>query len=337
MTRWGFVAGPLALALTGCVAYDQQSALDPAGPAAGSVHRLWYLMLVVGTVAFVLVVAALLLVTRRRMTVPLEMDDIRSPAREASAKRAVIVAVAATVVVLFMVLVFDLGVARGLAPDAAPSLSIHVIGHQWWWEIEYEDSIPQRRVRLANEIHLPVGQRVLVKLDSHDVIHSFWVPNLAGKRDLIPGHHTQTWIHADRPGVYRAQCAEFCGLEHAKMSLFVVAESRERFTAWLDAQRASPLPPTDTLAVRGRLVLESGSCAMCHTVASTLARGRVGPDLTHVASRNSLAAGTLPNTPGYLAGWIVDPQTIKPGAQMPANQLSPADLRAVVAYLTTLR
>lgn len=294
-------------------------------------------MVVIASIVYVAVLVALLLVMRRRHVAPLEADETRSPLREAAAKRVILVATVATVGVLFVVLFFDLGVARGLTHLAtSPALSIRVTGHQWWWEIEYEDSIPQRRVRLANEIHLPVGQPVLIKLESHDVIHSFWVPNLAGKRDLIPGHHTETWIRADRAGVYRSQCAEFCGIEHAKMALFVVAEPPDSFTAWLARQRAPAAPATDTLAARGQLVLEARSCGLCHTVTSTLALGRVGPDLTHVASRLSLAAGTLPNTPGYMAGWIVDPQTIKPGAQMPANSLTPADLRALVAYLATL-
>ena len=330
--------GALLLFASGCVDYDQQSALNPAGPQAGSVHRLWYLMFAIATVVYVVVIATLLLVMWRRQRVQLEADETRSADREARAKRAVILAAVATVATLFVILFFDLGVARELTQLAtSPALSIRVTGHQWWWEVEYEDSVPQQRVRTANEIHLPIGQPVLVKLESHDVIHSFWVPNLAGKRDLIPGHHTQTWIRADRPGVYRSQCAEFCGVEHAKMSLFVVAEPREQFDAWLARQRAPAALPSDTLAARGQLVLEANSCGLCHTVTSTLARGRVGPDLTHVGSRLSLAAGTLPNTPGYLAGWIVDPQAIKPGVQMPANALSPTDLRALVEYLTRLR
>ena len=328
----------LLLCASSCVGYDHQSALDPAGPQAGSVHGLWYLMLGISAVVYVVVVAALLLVIRRRQANPLEPDETRSPDREARAKRVVVIAGAVTVGVLFVVLFADLAVARGLTRLAtSPALTIRVTGHQWWWDVEYEDLIPQRRVRLANEIHLPVGQPVLVKLQSHDVIHSFWVPNLAGKRDLIPGHHTETWIRADRPGVYRSQCAEFCGLQHAKMALYVVAEPRDQFDAWIARQRTPAVTPNDTLAVRGKGVLESGSCALCHTVTSTLARGLVGPNLTHVGSRLSLAAGTLPNTPGYLAGWIADPQTIKPGAQMPPNSLTPEDLRALVAYLSTLR
>ena len=330
---FGFLIGGSA-----CVASDQQSALDPAGPQATSVHHLWYLMVAIAAGVYVMVMAVLFLVVRKRAAAPFETDEVRSPGRESDARRVVTIATAATAIVLFTVLFIDLGLARaqaGLARTGA--LTVRVTGHQWWWDVEYEDAVPQRRVHLANEIHVPVGEPVLIKLESHDVIHSFWVPNLAGKRDLIPGHQTETWIRADRAGVFRSQCAEFCGLEHAKMALFVVAEPRDRFAAWLDAQRAPASAPTDTLAARGRAVLESGACALCHTVSSTLARGRVGPDLSHVASRLSLAAGTLPNAPGYLAGWIADPQTVKPGAQMPAVPLSPADLRALVAYLGTLR
>lgn len=336
--RFDGIAGTLLLGAGACSGYDGQSALDPAGPQAAAVQGLWSLQLAIAVAVYVIVIVALGIVIWRRRTVPVDAAASRSYDRESRARRTVIIAVGATAGVLFIVLFFDLAVARSLTRlSASPALSIHVIGHQWWWEVEYEDSVPQQRVRLANEIHIPVGQSVLVKLDSRDVIHSFWVPNLAGKRDLIPGHHTETWLRADRAGVYRSQCAEFCGLQHAKMALLVVAEPREQFDAWLAAQRVPAPPPTDMLAARGRTVLEAGPCALCHTVASTLARGRVGPDLSHVASRRTIAAGTLPNAPGYLAGWITDPQTIKPGVLMPVSSLAPEDLRALLAYLATLR
>ena len=278
--------------------------------------------------------ATLVLVVRRRD----RSDEPTTAERETTARRAVAIGVGVTILILFPLLIYNFVVARNLARGPSPSrLSIRITGHQWWWDVEYEDPIPQNWARLANEIHIPVGQPVTIKLVSHDVIHSFWAPNLGGKKDLIPGHDDEAWIQANQPGVYRVQCAEFCGAEHAKMSMFVVAETPERFAAWLAHQRAPAGVPTDSLAARGRLVFEAGSCAVCHAVASTLAAGRVGPDLTHVASRLTLAAGTLPNTTGNLAGWILDPQTIKPGAKMPASELAPRDFQALLAYLGTLR
>ncbi|MFL5620775.1 MAG: cytochrome c oxidase subunit II [Gemmatimonadaceae bacterium] len=324
----------LCLGASACVAFDRQSALDPAGPQSASIYRLGVGMVVVAALVYVVVVAVLLAIVRRR-TPP---EDVRSPAREARARRTIVISVGATVAILFVLLVFDLGVARALMhDDARPAVAITLTGRQWWWDVEYEDSIPQNRVRDANEIHVPVGQPVRIKLVSHDVIHSFWVPNIAGKKDLIPGHEDEIRLRVDRAGVYRGQCAEFCGIEHAKMALLVVAQPPGEFAAWLAHQRAAAAPPSDSLAARGRFVFESAPCATCHTVAGTAAAGRVGPDLSHIGSRRTLAAGTRANTRGNLAGWIVDPQTLKPGAQMPAHPLAPADLRALVAYLESLR
>jgi cytochrome c oxidase subunit 2 len=169
------------------------------------------------------------------------------------------------------------------------------------------------------------------------VIHSFWIRELHGKQDMIPGRQNSTWLRADRPGVWKAQCAEFCGHQHAKMLFDVIAEPPERFRQWYVSQLASAQEPTDSSARRGRDVFMRGACILCHAINGTPAGSRVGPDLTHLASRPSIAAGTLPNTRGHLAGWIVDPQRIKPGARMPANQLSSADLSALLDYLQSLR
>jgi len=314
---------------------NPQSALSPAGPEAGSISHLFYFMLAVAVVVYILVVGALLLIIRRRRE---SDDDPRSPEREAVAARRIRLAVAVTVPVMFVLLAYDFAVGRGIgAMPTAPMLTVTVTGHRWWWQVDYEDPVPQNRVRTANEIHIPVGRPVRVKLLSHDVIHSFWVPNLAGKKDLIPGHHNELVIRADRPGIYRGQCAEFCGAQHANMAMLVIAEAPDQYDAWLARQRQPAPIPTDTLAVRVQSVLEGGSCAMCHSVASTRAAGGIGPDLTHVAGRRTIAAGTLANTTGNLAAWIVDPQTLKPGVDMPANALSSADLRALLAYLRTLR
>jgi cytochrome c oxidase subunit 2 len=320
--------------VAGCVRYDRQSALDPAGPQAGAIHGEFQLMLVVAAVVYLVVITVFLLVARHR-TPP---DEVRSPEREARARRTIQVAVGVTVVILFGVLVYDLALGRRIMfgqPNDA--VRIHLIGHQWWWEVEYEDPVPQNQVTTANEIHIPVGKPVQIRLDARDVIHSLWIPNLGGKKDLIPGQHNTIWLQADKPGIYRGQCAEFCGLQHAKMALFVVAESPAQYTAWLEGQRAPPPAPADSVTARGRDVFESGPCVVCHTIRSTEGAGRVGPDLTHLGSRLSLAAGVLNNTTGNLGGWIADPQSIKPGANMPPNALASTDLRALIAYLRTLK
>jgi cytochrome c oxidase subunit 2 len=330
---WG-IAAAVALVGSACAGYTGQSALEPAGPQAAAIYRLWDVMLPAAAAVYLMVMIGLVLVIRRRRV---DEDEAQSPAREAVARRAITTGIVASVVLAFGLLLYDFAVARALNHSGvSPAVTIQVTGHRWWWEVEYQDPVPQRYARTANEIHVPVGQPVLIKLDSHDVIHSFWVPSLAGKKDLIPGHHNELLLRADVPGVYRGQCAEFCGAQHAKMALLVVAEPPERFAAWLERQRAPAQPPADSLSARGRLVFETAPCGTCHTVASTTAAGRLGPDLTHMAGRRTIAAGTLANTPGNLGGWILDPQTVKPGAQMPPQAIGGPDLRALVAYLETL-
>ena len=221
------------------------------------------------------------------------------------------------------------------APD--PQVTLRITGYQWWWEVEYTDPDPGRRVRTANEIHLPVGAQVHAELASNDVIHSFWVPNLNGKRDLIPGRTAEIRLQPLRIGRYRGQCAEFCGLQHAHMALEVVVESQEDYNAWYERQLATPSPASDPHAARGRQVFFTSACNMCHAIAGTDAAGTVGPDLSHVASRRMLAAGTLPNDPGHLRRWLENPQRVKPGNRMPVVSLQPDDLDALVAYLGTLQ
>lgn len=312
------------------------SALAPAGTMARVIdQRLWDPMFITAVVVFVLVVAALLWAAFRRRT---PVEGAGADRAEGTLTGTVGVAVGVTVVVLFVFLVLDISVGRALTASPGPgAIPIRVTGHQWWWEVQYPDSIPNNWVTAANEIHVPVGRPVVVELRSTDVIHSFWPPSLSPKRDLIPGYVNSLWFRADSPGVYRAQCAEYCGYQHAKMAMIVVAESSDSFARWLEQQRDTAHTPADSLSLRGQEVFLASSCVMCHAIAGTPAGSRVGPDLTHLASRQTIAAGTLPNTRGNLAGWIVDPQRIKPGARMPPNQLSPADLNALLAYLGTLR
>jgi cytochrome c oxidase subunit 2 len=335
--RYSLIA--FAIALSGCSGI--QSALDPKGPKAAGVLNLTWFLVGTAAVVYVIVVAMLCYVLRRGSRSPVDLDQEPGGeliGHERTMKIWVVAATVLTTIILIGFVFVDLSTARSLSTvgGAAP-LRIDVIGHQWWWEVKYPDPDPQNDIETANEIHVPVGRAVLIKMKSGDVIHSFWAPNLDGKKDLIPGHETVTWFRADTVGVYRGQCAEFCGYEHAKMAFYVVAEPRIEFERWLAQERAEASTPADSLAQEGERVFLSSSCAMCHSIAGTGAGSNNGPDLTHLASRRTIAAGTLPNTAANLESWILAPQTIKPGAKMPANQIDPQALRALVAYLQGLK
>lgn len=222
-------------------------------------------------------------------------------------------------------------VFRTNAPPPARALRVEVVGRQWWWEIRY----PELGVVTANELHLPVGRPVTLALTSGDVIHSFWVPQLGGKRDLIPGKVNHLTLTIERPGQYPGQCAEFCGISHANMRLWVVAEMPLAFEAWAARQKAPPAEPTGQ-AAEGREAFLAAGCVACHTVRG-VAFGVLGPDLTHFGSRRTLAAGLLPNTPGQLARWLADPPAVKPGSRMPKLPLTEGQVVALVAYLGSLK
>ncbi len=316
------------------------SALDAAGPQAGRIEDLWWIFFWVCTAVFVLVVAALLaaVLRRRRQDQRRLSDEAGGTGSERGLVRAVGGATAVAAILLIGLLIASVATGRAVGSLAPPgALTLEVVGHQWWWEINYEDPMPSRRFTTANEIHIPVGRPIRIKTRSSDVIHSFWVPNLHGKRDLIPGHPSETWLQADRAGVFRGPCAEFCGAQHANMALVVVAEPPAAYESWRAAQLQTAPPPATALQSRGKAVFLALPCPACHTIAGTQAGGKIGPDLTHLASRQTLAAGTLPNTRGHLAGWVLDPQTQKPGNKMPAVALQPDDLQALLAYLESLR
>ena len=216
-------------------------------------------------------------------------------------------------------------------------LSITLTGNQWWWDIRYNSDDASKIFHTANELHLPVGIPARIILNSNDVIHSFWVPSLAGKQDLIPGRENDITLVPKRTGMFRGPCAEFCGMQHAHMSLVVVVEPYRDFIKWWDHQLQPAPAPTTPLAQAGYRYITSRQCSSCHNIGGTPASGTVGPDLTHVASRRSLAAGALPMSTGNLYGWVEDPQSVKPGTRMPTIGLEPDQLHAVVAYLETLR
>ncbi|HEX6534532.1 MAG TPA: cytochrome c oxidase subunit II [Gemmatimonadaceae bacterium] len=221
------------------------------------------------------------------------------------------------------------------APWRPPAATIRVVGHQWWWEVHYVGGSPAAEVVTANEIHVPVGEPVRLVLSSDDVIHSFWVPEIAGKMDLIPGKTNETWIAARDTGAYEGECGEYCGVQHSHMHLRLIAEPPDRFAAWLAAQRRPAA--TGTAPSAGAQAFFSAGCASCHTIRGTRAGGRVGPDLTHLMSRRTIAGGTLENTRGNLAAWVTDAQGLKPGARMPTLAVQPDQFQQLLGYLETLR
>jgi len=311
--------------------------LSPAGPGAAGIATLTWWLFALGGLVYAVVLAALLTAARRGDRRP--PDDAAATARRERGARWLIAA-GAVVTVLIVCVILGLGLAAlAAAPPADPApLTIEVIGHQWWWAVRYLDGPSGDVTETANEIHVPVGRTVEVRLSSRDVIHSFWVPELQGKLDLIPGKTNLTWLRAERPGVYRGLCAEYCGLQHARMGLLVVAEPAAIFEAWLERERAPAVPPRDEEAARGERLFVDRGCAFCHAVRGSPAFfGREGPDLTHVAGRRTLAAATLANVPGHLAGWVANPQALKPGTRMPRVPLEPPELHAVVHYLRGLR
>jgi cytochrome c oxidase subunit 2 len=317
-----------------------QDALRPAGVQAEHIHTLWQIMLWTCTAVFIAILIALGVALWRapRATehTPPDIVVMRDPERPLG--RSVAIAAAVSIVGLLALTIASVVTDRALASlPLKHGVVIEVTANQWWWDIKYDAAEPTQIFHTANEMHVPVGTPVVVKLRSRDVIHSFWVPNLHGKKDLIPGQTALIQFRADQPGVYRGQCAEFCGYQHAKMAFIVVAEAPEEYDKWVAAQRASASEPGTEAQKRGHDVFMSSPCIMCHSIQGTQARGRTGPDLTHLASRKTIAAGTLANTRGNLGGWILDPQGVKPGANMPALSLSADDLNALLDYLESLR
>lgn len=240
-----------------------------------------------------------------------------------------------TLVLLFTVVWTLTVLAKVNSPASRPPLTIEVIGHQWWWGVRYLSDDPARVFTTANEIHIPTGTAVRFRLVGADVIHSFWVPALAGKTDMIPGQTNETWLEADTAGVYRGQCSEYCGVQHARMSLLLVAQQPAQFRAWWNHQLEAPVAVEDQTA-GGAAADFAVYCGSCHAVRGTDAGGILGPDLSHFMTRATIAAGTYPNDSAHLAAWIVDPQRMKPGNMMQPPQLSAIQLAAVRAYLSTL-
>jgi cytochrome c oxidase subunit 2 len=316
----------VTLLLAGCG--GSPSTLDADGPKGSHITTLWWVMFAIATVVCVFVFCLLLYAIYRRRA-----EDRAGSQNEGMALVIVGGAVipAAILVAVFGLVLYTMQVIA--SPPRPAALTVEIIGHRWWFEIRY----PAQHITTANELHVAVGQPVTLKLTSADVIHSFWVPQIQQKTDMIPGRVNTTWLEVSRPGVYTGECAEYCGLEHAKTDFRVVADTPARFTQWL-AQQALPAPrPSTALMLKGEQVFLGSACVYCHTVMGTNASGTLGPDLTHIASRQTIGAGILPNTIGNLAGWIANSQTIKPGNAMPPMALDSQDLQALLAYLESLK
>lgn len=358
--RWVPVTVVVAALLAGC---EMPLALAPRGPAAAEIASIWWILFWIAVPVSVIVFSLLGIAIVRARAIAREQDehdehDVRVAERlretgadvglpEASRPARVswlegrttgFVIIGGGVIPTLILIFTTVMTLQGLAVfDTAPedvAYSVTARGHMFWWQFEY----PDHGVVTANEMHVPVGRSVRVELESADVIHSFWVPQLHGKIEMIPGKTNVIHIQADEAGTYFGKCAEFCGQQHANMEFLVIAQEEAEFESWLEAQAADAPEPTDELAQRGRDVFVDSQCALCHTIRGVnQAAPGVAPDLTHLATRRTLAARTLPNVRGNLGGWILDPQGIKPGSRMPAVNLSSDDFLALLEYLDGLR
>ncbi|MDT8757297.1 cytochrome c oxidase subunit II [Sphingomonas psychrotolerans] len=324
------------LTLGGCGGF--QSPIAPAGEQASSINSLFWLTIAVCGFMYLLVLGALGLslwrAWRRRGETA---EPSINPADHGLSRTLVfwcgLILIGLTTLIVGSFLV-DRTIAQARARDA---LEVRVTGHQWWWRIQYRDPATGGWIETANELHLPLGRTTRVSLGSADVIHSFWVPNIAQKLDLIPGRINLLDLTPTRAGWFRGQCAEFCGAQHAHMAFDVKVDTPQEFDGWLAAQARPASAPADPAASRGLAVVTGGQCAMCHAIRGTSAVGKAGPDLTHFGSRRSIAAGTLTMSRGAIQGWIAQPQALKPGTMMPPVALSPADSDAASRYLMGLR
>lgn len=315
------------------------SGLSPEGPAADSLVWLWWLMFWLGLAVFVAVAVVFVLSLRRRREAPVDEDALAGEGAPGGSNWLVLiggVALPVAVAVLLMGLMVTTGaevrsLERLIGASEEP-LVVEVTGVKWWWDVEY----PEAGVRTANEIRLPAGRRVEFRLTSDDIVHSFWIPDLAGKIDMSPGNVNVLRVQADEPGTYRGLCTEYCGLQHAKMHFLVEVLPPDEFDAWLAERQDPPAEPSGAEAQRGREIFESRQCVRCHTVDGVSPRTERGPELSDFASRDTIGAGIKPNEPGVLAEWIRDPHQLKQGVAMPASSLDDEELDALIAYLETL-
>ncbi len=315
--------------LAGC---GKQSILSTHSPQAHNIALLWWWMLGVATIVFCGALGLLALAWFGRRTPGLPWLGERENFSEGLV---VVFGIGIPIVVLSVLFgVANVYLIKQTSPPdpRSTAMTINVIGHQWWWEVRY----PGTGAITANEIHLPVNTRVNLVATSADVIHSFWVPALNRKIDMIPGRRNRILLYASSPGTYRGQCSQFCGFQHANMGMYVVAQSSAAFNAWRANMAARAPRPTTAAAQAGQRLFMSSQCASCHRIAGTPAQATVGPDLSHLATRTTLAALTIPNDSPHLAAWITNPQAIKPGDRMPDLGLSQSQVSQLVSYLESL-
>ena len=330
----------LPMLLQACAYQHYQSTFSTAATEVRQFNILFVIFLVICAIMYAAVIGFLIaaILRRRRAGAANVMEDGRHHESDPLMRTGLIGWGALVATGVFGLAVASFFADRSMASAAAHErLSITVTANQWWWDVQYNSTDSSKMVRTANELHLPVGVPVRIILHSNDVIHSFWVPSLAGKQDLIPGRENDISVTPRQVGIFRGQCAEYCGAQHAKMALIVDVDSYADFLKWWQHQLQSAKPPTTQLALAGYNYVTSRSCSSCHAIAGTPGGGTVGPDLTHLASRRSIAAGSMPMSEGNLYGWDADPQSLKPGTHMPTLGLEPDQLHAVVAYLETLK
>jgi cytochrome c oxidase subunit 2 len=338
--RRGALPLTLPLLLGACSTQRYQSMIGDAGVENREFLVLFAIFLGICAVMYVLVIGFMLIAIARRTRAE-EANVVESGRHHQPSPlmRSTIIGWGSLIGVGLIALAIASFLADRSMARAAENekLSITVTANQWWWDVRYNSDDPSKIVRTANEIHLPVGIPTRIILKSNDVIHSFWVPSLAGKQDLIPGREGDVTVVPTRTGIFRGQCAEFCGTQHAHMALVVNVDSYGDFIKWWNAQLKPAAAPATPETLAGYRYVTTRECSACHNIGGTPASGTVGPDLTHLASRRSLAAGTLPMSKGNLYGWVADPQSVKPGNRMPTIGLEPDQLHAVVAYLETLK
>jgi cytochrome c oxidase subunit 2 len=342
MTKWAIrgasAAAGFALSAVRARADAPMGYMAGHGAVTDPISALGWGLLVVAIAVFVITGGLLIAALTRRREARATGEAGQIPIeRSGDGLSWITIGTGISTVVLFGCAIWTMIVLVAVAsPTSPPVLTLEVHGHSWWWEVRYLSSDPSRIFTTANEIHIPTGHPVRVRLIGDDVIHAFWVPALAGKMQMIPGQTNETWLEAREPGIYRGQCTQFCGAEHAKMAFSVVAQPDAEFEAWRVAQLASAAPPAPGPIADGQALFAT-RCGACHTIRGSEAGGILGPDLTHLMTRGRIAAGALPNDPGHLIDWVAHPQAIKPGNQMPDIDLSDPDLHAIVAFLETLK
>jgi len=318
---------------------DPPSALDPRGPNAAHLASLWWVMLAFGSAIFLLVCVLLAasLLRNRRATSATAPETVSG---DVGRRWVIWGGIALPLVVLGIVFGYTIYTLAALQdPQGPAAVHVRIVGRRWWWDVSY----PDEGITSPNELHMPVGKPVQIQLESADVIHSLWIPELHGKMDLIPSRVNYLTLQADQEGVYRGECAEFCGLQHAHMGFMVVAQNDTAFDSWVQAQQGPAPTPNDPTAARGQQVFMSSGCVFCHSLRGvddkSIDRSSVdlGPDLTHLSSRLTIAGASVTQNQGNLAGWIVDSQHIKPGNLMPNQYVSANDLQPLLAYLATLQ